>query len=647
MRKCLVIGSATYDHDGLQSLPGARADADSVFALLIDPAHGNYDPTSIKLTDPTLEQVRDAVATLVLGEPRVDVFSFYFAGHGDVSGGSFYMLLRDSKIGQLSRTALGIVEVFNLVNEGQPQQVNIVIDACRAGGVILDLSQAIKVESLGTHISPNISLLAAADIAQGAEETAEGGVATTALVRALNGADVTPSSAPYLDLVTLGTHVAARMASAGTEQAPIVWGLNLSGLSRFALNPHADKSAVPQLASMTGVAPTSPISKRLESLREKLWRVYLDLGEGVDPATLSEEIGGALALLDVGAGQASEFVLGLSYSLTPRAKASNEPFADAEVLAVCGAALVAVSRDDPKAAAALQDIAGRFVAVIDAEAADLNAALEGNWRALLTRRGGYGDFVILPLRISRLLGYLGATDTLAELFGIKRPAATAVAERIVQRIVSDFEGALVCVSDQQAAYLSTYFASGLCGRSHAESEKLFGLIFSDFIARDGRVLPAQFSGSNAFNYCWALQTETPIPASVPLAVPTNLLAVLLAAAARMGHADTVDPYMHYLDHQGTNIYIPEKIADFSRRSMPNGVNITISVGAEDELGIFTLEDFQSVFAKHCAPLLGALAGQLGNEEKAAAVFGCLVRPDRILWSVYQPLTMSPEIGPKL
>jgi hypothetical protein len=636
MRRCLVIGSSTYDQDDLDELPGAKSDADSVYAVLIDPQYGAYDSSSVKLIDPTLEEVRDALAKFVLSDPPLDVFSFYFAGHGDVSGGSFYMLLRSSKRGQLSRTALGITELFSLVNEGQPQQVNIVIDACRAGGVVFDLSQAIKAESLGAHISPNISLLAAADIVQGAEETDEGGIATTALVRALRGDDATPSTAPCLDLVTLGTHVAARMAEAGAAQAPIAWGLNLTGLSRFAINPHAAKSVVPLIGTMTGTAPSSPIAQRLEGRRDRLWRTYLDLGQGVDLGALSSELETAIGLLDAEAGQTSDFILGLSYSLPPRARVSGEPFADAEVLAACAACLVEVSKKDFKAAAAIEDIARRFVSVVDAEMAALDQPLRNNWRALLSRRGGYGDFILLPLRISRLLGYMAAVEIVAQTYGLVRKSAEAAAASITQRLAAEFDASFVCLSDQQSAYLSVFFSSPLSVRHQPETEQIFGLMFSDFITRGGRILATEFSGSSAFQYCWALTTETPMPTTVPLAVPTTMLAVLLTASARLNNADVVDPYLHYLDHHSTNIYIPEKIDDFMRPSIPNGVNVTLSVGAEHGLGIFTVDDFRAAFEKYCSPVLQKLDSGTSEDEQVAAMLACLVRPDRVFWTIFQP-----------
>lgn len=639
MRRCLVIGSATYD-EGFDELLGAKADADSIYALLTNPKYGAYDSSSMKLISPTLEEVRDALAGFILTSPPLDVFTFYFAGHGDVSGGSFFMLLRDSKVGRLSRTALGITELFSLVNEGQPQQVHIVIDACRAGGVVFDLSQAIKAESLGAHISPNISLFAAADIVQGAEETDEGGIATMALVKALSGDDVTPSTAPYLDLVTLGTHVAARMVEAGVAQAPIVWGLNLTGLSRFALNPHASKSMVPLIGTMTGAAPSSPIAQRLEGQRDRLWRMYLDLGQGVDLSVLSNELETAIELLDAEAGQASDFILGLSYSLPPRARIGGEPFADAEVLATCAACLVAVGKTDPKAAAIIEDIAKRFVLAVDAELTLLDQPLQTDWRALLSSRGGYGDFVVLPLRISRLLGYMAAAGIVAEAYGLARESAEGLAASITQRLAADFEGSFVCLSDQQAVYLSVFFASPLSIRCRLEAERIFGLMFSDFISRDGRVLAAEFSGSSAFQYCWALTTDTPIPSTVPLAVPSTMLAVLLTASSRLNTAETVDPYLHLLDYHSTNIYIPKRIEDFMRPSIPNGVNVTLSIGGEHGLGVFTVEDFKVAFEKYCSASLQELSGGISRDERVAATLACLVRPDRVLWTIFQPDTPS-------
>jgi len=637
MRSCLVIGSATYESDDLDELLGAKTDADNVYAVLTDPKLGAYDSSSAKLIDPTLEEVRDALAKFVLSSPPPDVFTFYFAGHGDVNGGTFYMLLRNSRIGQLSRTALGITEVFSLVNEGQPQQVNIVIDACRAGGLVFDLTQAIKAESLGAHISPNISLLATADIAQAAEETQEGGIATTALVRAIRGDDATPSTASYLDLVTLGTHVAARMAEAGVAQAPIVWGLNLTGLSRFALNPHAAKSVVPLIGTMTGAAASSPIAQQLEGRRDHLWRLYLDLGQGVDLGQLSGELETAMGLLDSEAGQASDFILGLSYSLPPRARASGEPFANAEVLAACAASLVKVGKKDPKAATAIEDIAKRFVAAVDAEMAALELPLLNNWRALLSRPSGYRDFVLLPLRISKLLGYMAAAEVVAEAHGIVRISGECTAANILQRLLTDFEGSFVCLSDQQAAYLSVFFASPICLRHQPEAEQIFGLMFADFIARGGRVLATQFTGSSAFQYCWALATETPMPATVQLAVPTTLLAVLLTASVRLNNEDAVDPYLHFLDHHGTNIYIPEDISEFMRPSIPNGVNVTLSVGAEHGLGIFTVADFRSAFTKYCSSALEKLNSDISPNERIAATLACMAQPDRILWPTFQPV----------
>lgn len=640
MRKCLVIGSSNYD-DGFDELSGAKADAENVYALLTNPDHGAYAASSVKLIDPTLNEVRAALASLVLSDPPLEVFTFYFAGHGEVTGGSFYMLLRDSKDRQLSWTALGINDVFSQVNEGRPQQVNIVIDACRAGGVALDLSQVIKVESLGTHISPNISLFAAAHMYQAAEETDEGGAATTALARVLRGDEATASSAKYLDLVGVGMHVAAKMAESGIAQAPIVWGLNLTGLSRFALNPHAahEQSILPTLGVIAGTTGHAPIAQRLEARRDSLWRTYLDLGREVDLSALSNELAAAVQLLEPGTGQSSDFVLGLSYSLPIRARTGGEPFADAEVLAVCAAVLLPVAKVDPKAAAAVEDIAKRFVGAVDAELLALDEVLAANWRAMLSRQSGYGEFILLPLRLSRLLGYMGVAETIVDILGFNRtPEIEPATTRIIERVAQDFEGSLVCLSDQQATYLATFFASPLASRCRPEAERIFGLMCADFFSRRGRVLSAEFSGASAFQYCWALETNTPMPTTVSLAVPTTLLAVFLTTAARLGLVEAVDPYLRLIDHHSTNIYIPENLENFLSPSIPNGVNITLSVGGEHSLGIFTVADYQENFDTYCRPPLETLNNQITDSERASALLACLVRPDRILWTDFPPVS---------
>lgn len=97
MRGCLVVGCADYTDTSLSRLPGAQADAEKMHAVLCSPAIGNCDPLhSHKLISPTRSQLENALRKLLAGSD-FDVFTFYFAGHGEVRNGTFTMLLQDSR----------------------------------------------------------------------------------------------------------------------------------------------------------------------------------------------------------------------------------------------------------------------------------------------------------------------------------------------------------------------------------------------------------------------------------------------------------------------------------------------------------------------------------------------------------------------
>ena len=148
MRVILAIGCNEYD-DALQ-LNGAEADATRIFEALVRPDTGWYDGTRSRLLlSPTLDMVRAALRDMLFKPPAVETFTFYFAGHGGVNAGSFYMWLRDTTVTGQSASALALADLFRNVNEASPRQTNIIIDACESGGLIEDLGVLLKPELLG------------------------------------------------------------------------------------------------------------------------------------------------------------------------------------------------------------------------------------------------------------------------------------------------------------------------------------------------------------------------------------------------------------------------------------------------------------------------------------------------------------------
>src|SRR5712671_8012623 len=95
-RALISVGCNSYDY--MQALNGAEADARRIYDALIKPELGEYDPACSRiLLSPTLALLRNTVREVLFTSEPLDTFTFFFAGHGGVKAGSFYMCLKDSE----------------------------------------------------------------------------------------------------------------------------------------------------------------------------------------------------------------------------------------------------------------------------------------------------------------------------------------------------------------------------------------------------------------------------------------------------------------------------------------------------------------------------------------------------------------------
>jgi uncharacterized caspase-like protein len=156
------------------------------------------------LESPRLSDVLEALKTLAFEASGTGVLTLYFAGHGCVSKGSFYLAVRDSQANRLSVTGLSIAQLFRVISESQPRIANIVIDACQAAGSVYDLPSLLNPDVIGKAHDSSIVFLGACAADQYAAETDSGGVATTALLRYLKGEARLQDDRPFLDLLELG-----------------------------------------------------------------------------------------------------------------------------------------------------------------------------------------------------------------------------------------------------------------------------------------------------------------------------------------------------------------------------------------------------------------------------------------------------------
>ena len=138
----LVIGVSRYKfHEGgLMDLEYAHADSRSIADFLKTRA-GFKDPdiSYLENENATVENVRAAVDLFLERARENDLIFLFIAGHGaqdPFDPRSLYLILHDSKVTNMPRTALNMFELQTLfTNRLRAKRMVILIDACHSGGV--------------------------------------------------------------------------------------------------------------------------------------------------------------------------------------------------------------------------------------------------------------------------------------------------------------------------------------------------------------------------------------------------------------------------------------------------------------------------------------------------------------------------------
>lgn len=104
LRALLAVGCNTYDY--LTALDGAETDAKRVFDQLTDENVGNYSPAaSTLLLSPTMPELKEAIERILYSIGKIDTFTYFFAGHGEIRPTGFYICLRDTRLDRLGTSA--------------------------------------------------------------------------------------------------------------------------------------------------------------------------------------------------------------------------------------------------------------------------------------------------------------------------------------------------------------------------------------------------------------------------------------------------------------------------------------------------------------------------------------------------------------
>jgi hypothetical protein len=612
-RRCLIaIGCDRYEKE--DDLTGAEADASRVFETLMRPEVGDYDPAgSHLLLSPTLAEVRETLRTVLIRSEPIETLTIFFAGHGGVKAGTFYLLPSDASSGLLSASALSASELLSMIAEAAPFQTNLIVDACQAGGLSGDIRALLRPEDLGATSTPGVTVLAMAARDQAAIEIDDAGVGTTALLDCIEGRTFVSDSRPTLDLLEIGTRV-SEVLDAAQAQAPVLWGLNLFGPRRFCRNPAFGGGGGPLRATL-GDWDDPAVRGVVEAAMPGLWRVWdrLDDPEWA-PREVIDGVGAVLGSLSTDLSRA-QLMERLTAAARPKCALAIDRIRGLEVRAAIIAAALRHAAE-PAVAASMRVLAQELADEAEGIVSEATTALQANRYTLLSSAGGISELFVLPLRITRLAGWAAAVHHIRVLHD---PASPADGLRdYLETVLQQLPASVVAISDAQAAPVACTLSAALSGSARTEGETLLGTLFASAVRFRGGIASTHIEEREILRFLLARQTGMYDRVRSSLARPSELLAVLLRSAALYHLEDEFDPWLIHFDGVDVNAFLPTGYAGFADETIRDGVNAGYGIGRD----VFTIAELEEAWEPAPDPV---------GEERVAAMLAALLLPDRTPW----------------
>jgi WD40 repeat protein len=181
-----VLAIGINDYQKTRKLAAAVGDATELEKVLQEhrsPVFGKYESRILPDEKATKKGIlEDGFDWLKKRQTSADVAVIFFAGHGDLDKGEFYLVPQDADPNDLAKTGLSRAEIKKRL-QGLPGRIVLVLDACHAGAIGLlfdDVSRELTDEDCG------VVVMCAASPKESAQEKKHGHL-TLAVMEGLSG----------------------------------------------------------------------------------------------------------------------------------------------------------------------------------------------------------------------------------------------------------------------------------------------------------------------------------------------------------------------------------------------------------------------------------------------------------------------------
>jgi hypothetical protein len=349
----------------------------------------------------------------------------------------------------------------------------------------------------------------------------------------------------------------------------------------------------------------------------ELWQQYREIGTEVSVRKLIE-------LLNLVGGTGSDvpdllsFTDGFSRTMASRAETSRELFAP--ILTHATSLVFLLPHIDSEMVQSyvksrLKVLHGQINQALSA----ISDSITSDYQALLNRGHPLADLYYLPLRITKILGWIGLSALITEMF--KNEESTRPYQfDVASKILDTYPQAFAAVSDEQAAPLYIFLKSCEVHGETTTAQAVLHRYFSSFAERKGELARAESDGIRALNFICSLCPPQFRHSRWRPANPSIFAPVLLWFGRRFTLDSSWD--LRSLDRLHTGFFIPQNYKDFGSKVVA-GANYNNQIG----FGIWSLADFEREFKTALANHVRAF--ELSDESVAVILLASLLFPDRL------------------
>lgn len=616
---CIAIGVSSYEDDALNDLPGAEIDARRFFQVVTDSSTGVCDATaSTLLLNPTRDKVRETIAKSVYSQD-VKNLTLFFAGHGGEEKTGYYLACHDSEMARLPFNGLSLTDVFQLLGGAHSIHANLIIDACNAGGLVIDIPALTKSFDLGTSGGLSVSVLVTSAREETAGENASGGYGTNAILDVIEGRIDNGTSKQFLTLADVSQAIKLHRP----DQTPSFWSFNLRGSPVFSKNLFAIDHRATDVFAV-------PIFDKDEAhnlngdIQEELWHIYLSCGKKVDPRKLHGCLGSALSCID-NAESAASLLVGLLDSFLQRSRMAPDAFAP-----VVTASVFAASTTHLNGIGKVREYMLRVLAEeLDNVLLQIAESMENDDLFLVRGGGGHSDFFALPQRITGVASWALAAPFLRRCIDNECREALRTAKRILASLSAQYMGSFELISEQQASGVLTISALSKEFECIEWSNIYIGCLYNSFHYHSRKVARSDLTKDQAYTFLRHRLSDEPADYEKFCDRPSEALFVLLAHYWFAEQLEIVRYDLKDLDGAVLGTFIPNSYSNFDQEIIAEGSTIYFRIGFE----VFTIYELSEFFAHHLKPRVLAAAELVDATESCLSLVCALVFPDRMPWHI--------------